>query len=154
MSDLVLFVHILGVLAFAGGAAAAGLAFEAARRRQSAAEIAALLGVARSGAALLGGGGLTLLVAGLWLVDLEDVGYGSGWVVGALVLFLAAMVVGGLAGRRPKQARLLAARLAEEGRPVSEELRALLEDPVSRAANYAAAAAVVAILALMVFKPG
>jgi hypothetical protein len=37
--------------------------------------------------------------------------------------------------------------------PPSERLRALLEDPVSRWANYGSSALVVAIVYLMVFKP-
>jgi hypothetical protein len=36
---------------------------------------------------------------------------------------------------------------------MSAELRGLLEEPLSRIANYSSAALVLAILALMVFKP-
>jgi uncharacterized membrane protein len=154
MTDVVLFLHIAGVLLFVAGIAVAGVGFEAARRRERPAEIALLLGMTRSGVALVGLGALLLLGCGLWLVGLEgDVGYGTGWVDAALALFVVAMLIGGLAGQRPKQARLLATRLAEEGAPTSPELRALLDDPLSRAANYASAALVLAILALMVFKP-
>lgn len=56
-------------------------------------------------------------------------------------------------GQRPKQARRLASRLAAEAAPASAELRALLDDRLSLAANYASAAVVLAILVLMVFKP-
>jgi hypothetical protein len=71
----------------------------------------------------------------------------------AIVLYLVALVLGGLGGKRPKQARQLATRLAERRAPVSDELRALLDDPVSRAANYAALLVVLVILLPMVFKP-
>ena len=37
--------------------------------------------------------------------------------------------------------------------PETPELRALLDDPASRAANYLSALAVLGILALMAFKP-
>lgn len=153
MDDVVLYLHILGVLVFVAGVAVAGVAFEAARRRRRPADIAMLLGLARAGAALLGSGALLLLACGLWLVGLEDVGFGAGWVQAAIALFVVAMALGGWGGQRPKQARVLAERLAEEGRPAGDELRALLDDPVARAANYASAALVLAILALMVFKP-
>jgi hypothetical protein len=64
-----------------------------------------------------------------------------------------ALALGGLGGQRPKQARKLASRLAERDAPVSDELRALLDDPVSRAENYASLLVVLVILVLMVFKP-
>jgi uncharacterized membrane protein len=153
MDDAVLFLHLLGVLLFVAGIALAGAAFETARRRERPAEVALLLGLARVGALLVVSGGLLLLVCGLWLVELEDIGFGAGWVDAAIVLFAVALLLGGLGGQRPKRARELATRLAREGGQADAELRALLDDPLSRAANYASAALVLAILALMVFKP-
>jgi hypothetical protein len=153
MEDAVLFLHLLGVLAFVAGIAVAAIAFEVARRRREAAEVALLLGLTRHGVALVGLGGLLLFVCGLWLVGLEDVGFGTGWVLAAIALFLAAVALGAIGGRRPKQARLLATRLAEGNEAVTPELRALLDDPASRLANYASSALVVVVLALMVFKP-
>lgn len=55
--------------------------------------------------------------------------------------------------RRLRRARVLAAERARENRSVDDELRSLLDDRASAAANYAAAAAVVAVLALMVWQP-
>ena len=153
MEDAALFFHLLGALLFVAGIVLAGVAFETARRRERPAEIALLLGLTRFGVLLVVPGGLLLLACGLWLVDLEGVGYGAGWIDAAIALFAVALVLGGLGGQRPKQARKLATRLANDGRPAGAELRALLDDPLSRAANYASAALVLAILALMVFKP-
>jgi uncharacterized membrane protein len=151
--ELALFFHLLGALLFVAGILLAGVAFEAARRRQRPAEIALLLGLTRVGVALVGFGALLLLGFGLWLVHLGGFGYGTGWIDAAIALYLVALVLGGIGGRRPKQARRLATRLAAEDEPVSAELRALLDDRLSLAANYASAAAVLAILVLMVFKP-
>jgi uncharacterized membrane protein len=153
VTNVALFLHLTGALLFVSGIVVAGVGFEAARRRQRPAEIALLLGLTRSGVALVAVGGLLLLGCGLWLVGLEGVGYGTGWVVAALALFALALALGGLGGRRPKEARKLATQLAEEGAEVSGALRALMDDPASRAVNCASAALVVAILALMVFKP-
>ena len=153
MEDVALFLHLLGVLLFIAGIVFAGIAFEAARRQQQPEEIALLLGLTRTGVLLVLVGGLLLLGFGLWLVGLEDVGYGTGWVIAAIALFLLVVALGSLGGRRPKHARLLAAELAERGEPASPELRALLDDPLSRTANYTSAVLVLAILALMVFKP-
>ena len=148
-----LFFHLLGVLLFVSGVVLAGAAFEVARRRDDPAEIALVLGLARIGAALVGPGSLIVLGFGLWLVELGHFGFGTGWIDAALALFAVAFVLGGYGGQRPKRARLLAGRLAGEGAPVNAELRALLDDRVSLAINYVSALLVLAILALMVFKP-
>jgi hypothetical protein len=153
MENAVLFFHLLGVLLFVAGIVLAGVAFESARRRERPAEVSLLLGLARVGALLVVSGGLLLLACGLWLVDLEDVGFGTGWVDAAIALFAVALLLGGVGGQRPKQARKLATRLAREGGQADAELRTLLDDPLSRVANYASAALVPAILVLMVFKP-
>jgi uncharacterized membrane protein len=153
VSEAVLFGHLVGALLFVAGVFVAGAGFESARRRQQPAEIALLLGFSRSGVVLVLGGGLLLLACGLWLVDLEDVGFGTGWVDAAIALFLLALLLGGFGGQGPKRARMLATALVEEGKPMTPELRALLDAPLSRIANYAAASLIAAILALMVFKP-
>lgn len=70
---------------------------------------------------LLGLGSVLVLAFGLWLVHLEHVGYGAGWVDAAIGLFVVMMALGGLGGRAPKRARLL----AEAGRD-GDELRRLL----------------------------
>jgi len=151
--DVALFFHLLGALLFGAGIVVAGVAFEAARRRERPSEIALLLGLTRIGVALVGAGALLVLAFGLWLVHLAGFGFGAGWIDAALGLYAVALVLGALGGRRPKEARRLASALAREHAPATDELRALLADRPSLAANYAAAAAVLAILVLMVFKP-
>lgn len=153
MHDLALFFHVLGALLFVAGIVLVGAAFEVARRRDRPAEIALLLGLTRIGVALVALGGLLVPIFGVWLVHLGHFGYGAGWVDAAIALYVIALALGALAGRRPKEARRLASRLAAKQMPVSLDLRALLDDRLSLAANYASAVAVLAILALMVFKP-
>jgi uncharacterized membrane protein len=148
-----LFGHILGVLIFVSGIVLAGVPFEIARRRTSPVEIATILGLARAGVPLVGTGALMLLGFGLWLVDVSGFDFSAGWIQAALGLFVAAMALGAVGGHRPKRARLHAAKLATDNQPGDAELRALLDDPVSRGINYASAAAILAILVLMVFKP-
>lgn len=151
--EIALFLHVLGAILLGGGAIVAGVAHEAARRRDAPGDVALLLGLARHGALLVGVGGLLVLGFGLWLVELSGAGFGARWVQAALGLFLLATALGAAGGRRPKQARLLAARLAREGGDASPELRRLLDDGLSLLLNYASAALVVAILALMIWKP-
>ncbi|HEX6762795.1 MAG TPA: DUF2269 family protein [Gaiellaceae bacterium] len=154
MDDVALFFHLLGAFAFVAGTIVAGVVFETARRRATPAEIALLLGLSRIGVLLVALGTLLVLGFGLWLVHLGDWGYGAGWVDAALGLLAAVAVLGTVGGQRPKQARKLAAALAAAGEPVSPELRALLDDRATLAANYLSALLLLAIIALMVFKPG
>jgi uncharacterized membrane protein len=153
VEDAALFCHLLGAFSLVSGAVVAGVAFEAARRRESPVEIAALLGLARTGAALAGVGMLVVPVFGLWLADLGDWG-SAGWIKAAFVLFVAAAVLGGIGGRTPREARMLASRLAGAGEPQSPELRALLDDRRAQLMNYASGALILAVLVLMVWKPG
>ena len=73
-----------------------------------------------------------MLAFGLWLVHLEHIGYGTGWVDGALALFAGTAVLGMVGGQRPKCARKLAA-----GGGDAEEARRMLNEPIARALNYA-----------------
>lgn len=151
--NVALVFHLLGALLFVAGIVLAGVAFETARRRTQPAEIALLLSMTRIGVLLVAAGALLLGVFGLWLVHLGNWGYGSGWVDTSIVLYIAALALGGVGGQRPKQARQLATELARQGAPVNDELRALLDDPVSRAENYGSLALILVIVVLMVFKP-
>lgn len=149
-----LLFHLLGAFLFVGGVIVAGVAFEAARRRHRPVEVALLLGLTRIGLLFVALGTLIVLPFGLWLVHLQRFGYGAGWVDAALALFIAVAVLGAIGGQRPKRARKLAARLARDGAEENDELRALLDDRVALALNYVSAVLVVAIVVLMVFKPG
>lgn len=153
MYNVAFFFHIIGAILLISGIVLAGVAFETARRRQGPGEIALLLSLTRAGVVLVAVGSLLAGGFGLWLVHLGRWGYGTGWVDASIVLYLAALALGGFGGQRPKQARLLAARLARDAKPASAELRTLLDDRASLAANYASLALMVAIIALMCFKP-
>lgn len=151
--NLALVLHLLGAITLVAGIVVAGVAFEAARRRREPAEIALLLSITRIGVLLVALGTLLSAAFGLWLVHLGSWGYGSGWVDASIGLYVAALALGGLGGQRPKQARRLATDLADQRAAVTGELRTLLDDPVSRAANYGSLVLIVAIVVIMVFKP-
>ena len=154
MEDVALFFHLLGAFSFIAGTIVAGVPFETARHQKTPAEIALLLGLSRIGVLLVALGTLLVLGFGLWLVHLGDWGYGAGWIDAALGLLLTVVVLGAIGGQRPKRARKLATRLASEGKPASPELRALLDDRPTLTINYLSALLLLAIIALMVFKPG
>jgi uncharacterized membrane protein len=152
--NLALFFHLVGAFSLIAGTVVAGVAFEAARRRHDPAEIALLLGLTRIGVVLVGVGTLLAFAFGLWLVELGHWGYNTSWVVAALVLLALTVVLGTAGGQRPKQARELAVRLRDEPAEEAPELRALLNDRAARVANYASVLFLLAIIVLMVFKPG
>ena len=152
--DLALSLHLLGAFSLVSGTVVAGVGFEMARRRTNCAEIALLLGLARIGAVLVVAGTLFAAGFGLWLVDLGHWGYGTPWVDAAVGLLTLVVVIGSIGGQRPKQARKLAANHAAEDLPPSAELRSLLDDRSAIALNYLAAIALLAIIVLMVVKPG
>lgn len=148
LDEVALFLHLVGVVTLFAGMAVAAVGLAAARRRERPAEIALLLGLTRIGVVLVAAG-LTLAVAcGFWLLDLTEFDLGDAWVATALGLVVLGAILGAFGGQRPKRARLLAERGGD-----AEELRRLLDDPLSMWLNAAAAAAYVAVLALMVWKP-
>ncbi len=147
-----LFFHLCGAFLLVAGVIVAGVSFESARRRRRAPEIALLLGMSRVGAALVGVGMALVLPFGLWLVHIEHVGYGAGWVDTAFALFVVVGALGGAGGQSPKRARELAVSLGDADE--SPELRTLLNDRAARWLNYSAGLLLVAIIVLMVFKPG
>jgi uncharacterized membrane protein len=131
------------------GMAVAAVGLATARRRERPDEIALLLGLTRIGVVLVGAGLALAVACGFWLLHLTEFDLGDAWVDAAVGLVLLGGALGSLGGRRPKQARLL----AERKTVVDPELRRLLDDPLSLWLNGAAAAAYVAVLALMVWKP-
>jgi uncharacterized membrane protein len=152
--NVALFFHLLGAFSLIAGTIVAGVAFEAGRRRRYPAEIALLLGLTRIGVVFVGIGTLLVLGFGLWLVELGHWGYSTGWIVAALALLALTVVLGTVGGQRPKQARKLAVRLCDEPAEDAQEMRALLNDRAALTANYVSVLLLLAIIGLMVFKPG
>jgi uncharacterized membrane protein len=103
--NVALTLHLLGALTFVAGIVLAGAAFESARRRRQPAEIALLLSITRIGVLLVALGTMLIGAFGLLMVHLARWGYGSPWVDTSIGLFVGALVLGGLGGQRPKQAR-------------------------------------------------
>jgi uncharacterized membrane protein len=152
--QIALLLHIVGAILYFSGLALTTAALLAARRRERPSEIALLLRLSPYGVALVGVGFIVLLGFGLWLVDLTPAEFDQAWLSAALALFVAAAILGGIGGRKPREARVLATRLAGENDEPSLELRQLLTDPISTALNALAGLASVAILVLMVWRPG
>ena len=153
--DWLLFFHVTGAFLFLGGVVVAWVLGIGAVRRQRPSEIAVLLRLAGVAAASIGLGLLLTLVFGLWLVfDLAFYDITDGWILAALVMWAVAGALGGQGGKRDKETRLYAERLAAEGDQPSAELDARVRDPVALALNVASSLLGFAILVLMIWKPG
>jgi uncharacterized membrane protein len=146
--------HVVGAFLFVSGAVAVGALHTLATRREKPSEVAFLLSLTRPAVAFVGAGALLTLGLGAWLVHEQGWSWGDGWIAAALVLWIASVVLGGIGGRSARHTRYLAERLAAEDDRPSDELRRALSDPVAQALNYGSFLAVVAVLALMIWKPG
>src|SRR5690348_3520967 len=126
-----LMFHVTAAFLFVGGSVAAGILNVLAIRAERPSEAATLLRLIR--------------------MTLPPIFVG---VAGTLVFWAVANALGGIGGRHQERSRELAERRAREGDAPSDELRALLRDPTGTAISYAAGVATLAILVLMIWKPG
>jgi uncharacterized membrane protein len=153
--DALLFFHLLGAVLFFGGAAVAAVGQLEALRRERPSEVAIVLGLTRWGVALVGVGSLLTLAFGIALVAERSAWtFRQAWIQAAIGLWVLAMALGAVGGRPARHARELAERLGREDDRPSEELHRRVRDPLSLVLSFGSGAILVAILALMVWKPG
>ena len=149
MYDWLLFLHLLGaVLAFAA-VAVFSTAILGATRARLPADADAFLGLARPGGVLFDVGGVLLIVFGIWLAFEADYGITDEWIVASIVLWLVAAFTGTRARTRLLSAR---GRVAEPG--AGADAGALVAESGAVPLYAVAVASVLAMLLLMVFKPG
>lgn len=151
--DAILFLHLAGAFLFVGGSIAAAVLRLGAMRRERPSEIALLLRAVRPAVPVVGLGLLVAVGAGFSLADRLGVDLGAGWLTGTFALLAWVAVVGAVAGRQDRHTRELAERLAADGDAPSEALSRRLRDPLNLVLNASMLAAIVAIVALMVWKP-
>jgi uncharacterized membrane protein len=152
--DWLLLFHVIGAFLLFSGSIVAGILHFAATRRERPSEIGLLLGLIRFAVPAVGVGALVTLGLGLWLADDAGYGFGDAWIVAAIVLWVVGNALGWAGGKPLGDAGRLATRLAAEGDAPSEELSRAVADRRALLLNYASLASVVAILVLMVWKPG
>jgi uncharacterized membrane protein len=149
-----LVLHVLSAFLMLGGGVVAGLLHIAAMRRDRPSEVSTLLGLTRVGVIFAGLGSLGTIGFGVGLASHIGLKLSAGWLSAAIALWVASAVLGGAGGRPLRHARYLAERLAGEGDAPSAELQARVSAPVPLILNWASGVATVAILALMIWKPG
>jgi uncharacterized membrane protein len=147
-------LHITGAFLLVGGGAMAATLNLVALRRERPSEVLLLFGLVRIAVVSIMIGALLAFVFGLWLVNEAGFGYGDGWIVASIILFIAANAMGGIGGRRDDRTAQYARELAAAGDAPSAELRDRVRDPVSLALSYGSGLLLVLVLALMIWKPG
>jgi uncharacterized membrane protein len=152
--EWLLFLHVVGAFLLLGGVVVVAAFTVAALRRERPSEIALLLGLTRWGLPAIAVGMLLTLGFGLWLVHDAGYGYGDAWIVASLALWVVTGFLGDRGGRFDRETRALADRLAAAGDAPSPQLAARLRNPVALMLNWGSALAALAILALMIWKPG
>ena len=152
--DWLLFLHITGAFLLLGGGVVAGALNLAALRRDRPSEILVLFGLIRIAVVAIIAGAVLAFVFGLWLVNEVGYGYGDGWIVAAIVLLILGNAIGGFAGSRDARTAKFAEELVAQGDAPSAELRARVRDPITLICNYGSGLILVAVLALMIWKPG
>jgi uncharacterized membrane protein len=152
--DWLLFLHITGAFLLLGGGVVASALNIAAMRRDRPSEILLLFALTRIAVASIITGTALAFVFGLWLVNEAGYGYGDGWIVAAIVLLILGNAIGGFAGSRDARTAKLAQELVAEGDAPSAELQARVRDPITLACNYGSGLILVALLAIMIWKPG
>ena len=150
----ILFLHLAGVLLFVGGAVAAAVLRRAAMKRERPSEIALLLRAVRPAVPVVAGGLVITIAAGFWLAHRLGFALSETWLSLTFALIAWMLVVGAVAGRQDRHTRELAERLAADGDAPDDDLARRLHDPVNLALNASMLVAVVAVVALMVWKPG
>lgn len=153
-NDAILFLHLAGAFLFVGGSITAAVLRFGAMRRERPSEIALLLRAVRPAVPVVGAGLLLAVAAGFWLADRIGFDLGTGWLTATFALLAWVGAVGAVAGRQDRHTRELAERLAADGDAPSEALSRRLRDPLNLVLNASMLAAIVAIVALMVWKPG
>ena len=153
-SQWLLALHMLSAFLMLGGGVVAGILHLAAMRRERPSEVATLLGLIRVGVVCAVIGSLGTIGFGMWLASHMGLKVSAGWLSAALALWLVSVALGGAGGRPLRHARYLAERLAGEDDRPSAELQAKVSAPVPLTLNWGSGIATVAILVLMVWKPG
>jgi uncharacterized membrane protein len=154
LTQWLLALHVSGAFLLLGGGVFASVFSVAAQRSERPSEIALFLGLTRIAVVAIALGALMTLVIGFWLVTDRDYSFSEAWLVFSLILWFLAMWAGQMGGMRDRDTRLLAEELAAGDNVATPELRERLTDRRALVLNYGSGLMLVAVLALMIWKPG
>jgi uncharacterized membrane protein len=155
--DWLLFLHVATAFALVAALVVFWIIAVAGRNTDRPSESLRLFSIARPANILVVVGTMGTLIFGIWLaIDSDAYKVWDGWVILAIALWVVAAGTGQRGGQTYAQAQKLAAQLAADGRgdEPSPELRVRLQDRRAMWLNIVSSAAVLAILIVMIYKPG
>jgi uncharacterized membrane protein len=154
-SDWLLALHLLAAFALVAALVLFTAVMVADWGEASPQRAAAYFHVARIGGPLIAAGTALTLILGIWLaIDLKAYQPWDGWIIAAIVLWAIAGYTGSKVGAHYTKAQETVEQLAAAGDQPNAELAATLSDRRIRTLHAITIVAVVAILVLMIFKPG
>ncbi len=156
LDDWILALHLIAAFVLVGAVVALWVVVIAARASDRPAAIEPPLRMVPVLQPMTAIGGVGTLVLGIWLaVSLDDYDPWDGWILASLVLWGVAAATGETAGARYKRAGARAAELTRGGGDTPDaELTAMARDGRSLAMHTVASIAAIAIIVLMIWKPG
>jgi hypothetical protein len=156
LDDWLLALHVLSAFALAAGIVLFWVLIVAVRRADTPAATIRLGPLSNLAEAAVGVGALGTIGLGVWLAfSVGDYDIWDGWIVGAIVLWLAAMGLGSRASAAyvPGVRKALTLRDAGQTGP-SDELRALNRTTRGVLRHLAVTTLILLILVDMIWKPG
>lgn len=156
LDDWLLALHLIAAFVFVGAASGFWAMIVAAWRVDTPSGVAAVLRLSPVLNGLAAAGAVVSLALGVWLaISLDAYEPWDGWVIAAIVLWFVAAGAGDRANaeyvRAAARAKELLSAGADEPRP---ELRALVRSPRGLVLVAISTAALILILADMIWKPG
>ena len=152
--DWLLALHVLSAFAWVSALVVYTVVITSGWGASVPSEVARMFRVAKVGDALIAIGMIGTIVFGIWLA-LDEYEIWDGWIIAALVLWLAAAAVGGRTGKHYNAVRDRANALVAEGRNNPDaELGAALSAQRGIVLHGLSIAITVALLVVMIYKPG
>jgi uncharacterized membrane protein len=154
--DWLLFLHILSAFALVAALVLYTIVIVAGRKLDVPTDIVRVFRISRVGDVLLPLGMMGVLIFGIWLaIDVDEYQLWDGWIIAALVLWLAAGAVGSRVGKIYDGVRERANALAAEGGDApSPELATALRSQSGLVLHVVTVAIVILLLLDMLYKPG
>jgi len=152
--DWLLALHVLSAFAWVSALVLYSVVLAASWGASIPSDVARMFRVTKVGDVLIAVGMIGTIVFGVWLA-LDEYEIWDGWIIAALVLWLAAAATGGRGGKHYNGVRDRANALVAEGRnEPSPELAAGLQSTRGLMFHSATVVITLALLVVMIYKPG
>jgi uncharacterized membrane protein len=152
--DWLLALHVLSAFAWVSALVVYSMVLAASWGASVPTDVARMFRITKVGDVLIAVGMIGTIVFGVWLA-LDEYEIWDGWIIAALLLWVAAAATGGRGGKHYNGVRDRANALVAEGRTEpSPELAAGLQSTRALAFHSATVIITVTILVVMIYKPG